>query len=270
MGEGTPLESLQRWMQNALIFPSRTDGEETGRVVKPSPRLSAPEQLAIYQRSYYLRLLRCMEEQFPALRHALGEGLFCDFAREYLAQLPSASYTLYELGGRFPGYLESARPDRDKPEGERERWIDFMVDLAQCERDLFVMFDAPGHEGRPFADAGVPDDRLRLQPCLRLHEYRFPVSRYYHQVREEKHPALPPAGRTWVVLVRKDYVTRTFPLPEPHYRLLGKLAAGMGVAQALGSVAGESGRSFAEIDRVWSGEDGLRRHWIEAGFFIEG
>jgi len=81
-----------------------------------------------------------------------------------------------------------------------------MVDLAKCEQDLFVMFDAPGHEGKPFANKQVPDNSLRLQPCFALHDYRFPVSWYYHQVRERKDPPFPPAERSCVALVRKDFI----------------------------------------------------------------
>jgi hypothetical protein len=44
----------------------------------------------------------------------------------------------------------------------------------------------------------------------------------------------------------------------------------MEIAQALGSLADESGRNVEEVDQIWSADNGLRSHWIEAGFFIEG
>jgi hypothetical protein len=140
----------------SLIFPRRAASEETEQIVESSPRLTGAQRLAIYQRSYYLRILKCMREQFPALCHALKDELFTDFAHEYLQARPPESYTLYDLGRRFPDYLDETRPDREEVEENRESWIDFMVDLARFERRLFVMFDAPGHEGKPFADEFVP------------------------------------------------------------------------------------------------------------------
>jgi len=262
------LGALQGWMQEALVHPRSADQGDTERIVEASPRLSSAARLAIYQRSYYLRLLKCMDEQFPALRHALGEDLFTEFAREYLETMPSASYTLYNLGERFPRYLESNRPDRDQPHGERETWVNFMVDLAQCERDLFVMFEAPGHEGKPFADEQVPDDLLRLQPCFALHEYRFPVSWYYFEVKEGNAPELPPEERSCVALARQDYFIRTFPLYPAHYTFLTAVAEGKSIAEALEIVAGDSDRSLEEVTMGWSGPDGMRKRWLDAGFFI--
>ena len=264
-----PLDVLQGWMQNALVFPRSADPGETEKIVEASPRLTGAQRLGIYQRSYYLRLLNCMDDQFPALRHALGEELFTQFAREYLQALPSESYTLHDLGRRFPGFLEETRPDRDKGEDERETWANFMVNLARCERDLFVMFDAPGHEGKPYADDQVPDERLRLQPCFALHEYRFPVSAYYHQVQQGKEPQLPPKETSYVALVRRDYHIRTFPLHPTHHFFLKSMADGRSAADALEVVAARSSRSAGEVSRAWSSADGKRKRWIEAGFFID-
>ena len=246
--EHPPLGSLQAWMQKALIFPRQVSGEETGLHVEASARLNPAQRLGIYQRSYYLRLLKCMQEQFPALCHALGAELFTDFAREYLQACPPESYTLYDLGRRFPDYLETNRPDRHEP--TRETWIDFMVDLAHYERQLFVLFDAPGHEGKPYADESTPDHLLRLQPCFALGDYRFPVAWYYHQVRDAKAPQLPPHEQSFAAMVRKDYLTQTVPLLPHHYKFLSTLARSRNVDWAL-------------IPNV------IRQRWLEAGFFIE-
>src|SRR3569623_2729157 len=154
-GDATTLELVQRWMHDALIRPDEEAGEMAGRRLAPSPRLSPAAGLAIYQRGYFLRIASCMREQFPALCHALGEALFDDFVADYIRECPPESHTLYDLGRRFPPYLSENRPDRDL--AERESWIDFMIDLAEFERQVFTMFDAPGHEGQPFADADTPD-----------------------------------------------------------------------------------------------------------------
>ncbi|MFP3656554.1 DNA-binding domain-containing protein, partial [Burkholderia sp. SIMBA_052] len=82
--------------------PDGVDADTIAATLLPGPKLSASACLAIYQRSYILRLRKCLEEQFPASYHALGAALFADFADEYLRACPSDSYTLHELGRRFP------------------------------------------------------------------------------------------------------------------------------------------------------------------------
>ena len=171
---GFSLAQVQAWMQGALQAPSSVSPADAEKLLVSINRFSGAEGLGVYQRSYFLRIASCMREQFPALCHALGEGLFNDFVAEYIREAPPESYTLYDLGRRFPGFLNYTRPDKDAPEDEREVWIDFMIDLARFERQVFVMFDAPGNEGNPYADPETPDDALRLQPCFDLGHFRFP------------------------------------------------------------------------------------------------
>lgn len=256
-------------MQRSLMFPRNTSNDEAELLLEPSPRLTGPQRLAIYQRSYYMRLLECLREQFPALCYALGAELFHDFAREYLHAYPSESHTLYELGNRFALFLEETRPDREAEEEDREHWIDFMVDLARFERQVFVMFDAPGHEGKPLAEENVPDEPLRLQPCFALGEYRFPVAWYYHEVRAQRQPPLPPQERSLVALVRRDYLTHTYPLAPPHYLFLATMKnEGKDVGEALECVARELAIPITAVRQSWSAATGIRRRWIAAGFFV--
>ena len=192
--EPIALHAVQLWMQDALAFPRRVERQRIETMLASSPGLSGAEGLAIYQRGYFLRLASCMREQFPALCHALGKDLFDDFVADYIREQPPQSHTLYDLGRRFPAFLEQNRPDRELAPGERESWIDFMIDLARFERQVFAMFDAPGHEGKAFAGPATPDDRLRLQSCFDLGAYRYPVFAYYHAVRLNQ-PAVLTAAR---------------------------------------------------------------------------
>ena len=268
MSGETALPSVQRWLQDALAFPRRVECAEIGRLLAASGRLTGAAGLAIYQRGYFLRISRCMREQFPALCHALGETLFDDFVADYIRERPPESHTLYDLGRRFPEWLEESRPDRELPAADREAWIDFMSDLARFERQVFTMFDAPGHEGKPFADAATPDCRLRLQPCFALGAYRFPVPAYYHAVRLDRPAPLPPAQESFVALVRTDYVTRTIPLSKPHYVFLRAMADGGGVEDGIDAVARHLSMSPDKVRRSWRAANGGRQRWIDWRFFI--
>ena len=262
------LQSLQRWMQDALISPRLVSRGEADQMLTSSGRLTGADGLAIYQRSYFLRIVSCMREQFPALCHALGETLFNDFVADYIRERPPESHTLYDLGRRFPAYLEETRPDRAAAPQERENWADFMIDLAQFERQLFVMFDAPGHEGKPFADLATPDCRLRLQPCFALGAYRFAVPVYYQAVRLKHATPVPVGQETFVALVRTDYVTRIIPLREPHYLFLKVMNDGGSVEDGIGAVARHMRMPHDDVRRSWQAQDGSRRRWIDAGLFI--
>jgi len=253
-------------MISALVEPFKLAREEIDDAFLPGPRLGAAACLAIYQRSYILRLRKCLEEQFPATRRILGGALFCDFAGEYLRDLPSDSYTLFELGRRFPAWLEANRPDRDLPLAERESWIDFMVDLSSYERELYRLFDAPGHEGEPWPDAATPDEELTLQSCLSLLEYRYPVAWSYHEARLGRDLEIPPPCRSFLVVLRKDYHTTTFPVTETHFRFLKTLRDPGGVREALDEIAAWTGRSAEAVERSW--REHVRAPWLQAGFFV--
>lgn len=266
MSDAVTLDAVQRWMHDALVHPERVPAAQAETLLAASPRLSATAGLAIYQRGYFLRIASCMREQFPTLCHALGEALFDDFVAEYIRACPPESYTLYDLGRRFPAYLADHRPDRDLPAAERERWIDFMIDLAGFERLVFTMFDAPGNEGKALADMATPDERLRLQSCFALGAYDFPVATYYHAVRQQEAAVLPPAEPQYVALVRTDYVTRTVPLNAAEHRFLKAMIEGGDVEQAIMAVAAHLGATPETVRENWI--NGARARWIDWGFFV--
>jgi hypothetical protein len=228
--------------------------------------LDAAGCLAIYQRSYRLRLRRCLGEQFPATRHALGDDLFYDFADEYLRDCPSDSYTLYDLGRRFSGWLASSRPDAEQTPDGREGWIDFLIDLADYEWTLFRLFDAPGHEGRPWPEADCDDRFLALQPCLALAEYRYPVAWYFHAVRAESAVEPPRPAPSYHVILRRDFQMATFPVSAIHYRFLRGVEAKGNVAAALEDMAEWSKTPLAAVRQSWL--DQVKAPWLGAGFFV--
>src|ERR1700736_3403699 len=127
------LDQIQRWMQAAVMHPEGVvhgmnsaearrhidaGADEAETVLTRSKALTAAERLAVYGSAYFARLLECMREEFPATAHALGEELFDSFAAAYLQECPSRSYTLCQLGGRFPGFLVQTRPAREEGEPE--------------------------------------------------------------------------------------------------------------------------------------------------------
>lgn len=261
------LEELQRWMLDALLAPREVRPRDVDAHILPGARADARTGLGVYQRSFAVRLRLCLGEQFPATRHALGPALFADFADVYVRDLPPASYTLDDLGRRFADWMESSRPDRDRPEDEREDWIDFLVALARYERELFLVFDGPGHEGRSWPDVSVPDEALVLQPSLVLRRYRYAVAAYYHEVRAGRAPEFPAQAESHVVVLRRDFQTTTFPVTLLHFRFLELVRDRGGIPEALAGIAAWTGRPLEDVTRSWRTD--VRASWINAGFFVE-
>jgi hypothetical protein len=245
------LAAAQRWFQDVVTDP---DGVDAGlaraataggpeAIVHGSPTLSSRDRLALYGATYHRRLIGCLRESYPGLRHALGGELFDDFAADYLRLAPPRSYTLASLGAAWPEHLEATRPDHDLPDDQRELWPDFLVDLAILERTFCEVYDAHGAEGQALPTAadlpvdadGQPDvAALRVTPvvCLRLLDVRFPVDRYLVAVRRGEDPPLPAPAPTSIAVSRRDYVVTLTEIGTDGRRLLDELADGACLADA--------------------------------------
>jgi hypothetical protein len=138
--------------------------------IAPNSRLTAFERLEIYNRQYWYRVLGSLAEDFPALRALLGERRFEAISIAYLAENPSRSFTLRNLGSKLPEWL-IAHP---RHAGRRHR---LAVDLARMEWAFIEAFDAP--ERDPLTQRQIAalqgDSRLSLQPCLQLVALSYPA-----------------------------------------------------------------------------------------------
>jgi hypothetical protein len=282
------LALIQQWMQAVIMNP---EGVEEGiasrqaqdcipvepgdaeKVIARSKALTSVERLEIYNRAYYARLLECLREEFPALMHALGEEAFDAFAVGYLQKYPSKSYTLVELGRRFPQFLAETQPQADESDQFSLDWPEFLIDLATLELTFNEVFDGPGTEREPLMDPEQlqkigaeqwPDAHLETAPCLRLLALRFPVHRYFSAVRRKQDPELPDRTETFLAVSRQNYVVRHYELSAPSFQILNALVAGESVGEAiergLGS-AGDDVEALAAKLQEWF------RDWAAEGFF---
>jgi hypothetical protein len=282
------LGQIQRWMQAAIMHPAGVaEGvasaearshidvgpDEAETVVTRSRALTALERLAIYGYAYYARLLECLREEFPVLKHALGEELFDAFAAEYLQQYPSRSYTLFQLGTNFPRFLEETRPDREGKGNAGPDWPDFLIDVAALELSFNEVFDGPGVEGehllgaeqlRAISPERLLEARLVGVPCLRLLALRYPVHKYFAAVRRQEEPDLPGPAETFLAVTRRRYVVRHYELSPAAYQLLHALLAGESVGQAIGRAVEAAGPDLDRLpDNLWT----WFHDWAAEGFF---
>lgn len=232
MPDAPLLATGQAWLQGVIVDADAPDGLlQAEMLFAPSSRLSTADRLAIHQRGYRGRLLECLRAMHPALRHALGDGLFDGFALDYLASHPSTGRTLASLDEGWVAHLEATRPDAACDGADRESWPDFLVDLARLERAFNDVFDGPGAEGEPLLTTediavGV---RLIAVPSLRLLATRYPVGPYQRAVRRGERPSLPGPAAGFLAVCRHDWVVTLTELTPGQHAVLAAVLDGEGL-----------------------------------------
>jgi len=252
---------MQNWMQSVLISPEINHAKPED-FINDSSRLTAERHLQIYRQSYIARLRECMKNQFSALAFALGEELFQMFADQYLDSFPSDSYTLNDLGKKFPAFLEETRPDAES--GEKESWIDFIIELAKFEYSLSVIFDERADEKFVLANDETPDESLKLIPVFHLFHHTYPVCRYYLDVVNKNAPELPFEEESFCVVSRYNYRLSLLEINPAQFYFLGKLASRESFADAKISLLEKFNFDAEKFERAWKM---WRKYFIAADFF---
>jgi hypothetical protein len=184
------LLELQRRMMTAVMQPLTSSDRiaaktEDGRPMKieaaefitPNSRLTSLERLEIYSRSYWYRALDSLYDDFPGLRAVLGQQAFHRLSRAYLAECPSRSFTLRNLGERLADWLQQ------NPQYAGRRHA-LALDMVRLEWAHIEAFDGAAEKAlgpEDLIELG-PDLRAGLQPYIRLLEFEYPVDKLLIQV----------------------------------------------------------------------------------------
>jgi hypothetical protein len=260
------LAMVQQWMQGMLVGNGHEmpGGERPliKDIVNSSSRLSAARHFNIYQGSYIARLRECMRSQFATLAYALGTELFDAFADQYLASYPSGSYTLNELGKRFASFLRETRPDASLE--DKEDWPDFMIELAEFEFSVSLIFDEAANENTVIADESIADEMLVLSPVFHLFKHSYPVAAYYLDHANKKEPELPFARQSYCVVTRQNYKLGLFVIKPAQHYFLALLQKGAAIRPALREVAGRYDLAPEAMAGMWKE---WRKNFISSGLF---
>jgi hypothetical protein len=259
------LRSLETWLQQEIVRPhergARPARVRTASVILPSASLDPAARVAIYADAYFLRLLECLVEDYPAVQAIIGPRAFARLMRQYLSVHPSRHYSLSRLGTRLPDYLAG---DVRAPRRALIR------DVALVERAMAEVFDAqitPVLSSASLAEVPAADwEFVRLRPidALRLLALEHRANAI---VTESRHGRpLPGFERTptWVVVYRHDYTVLRVDLTEPMFVLLGALTSG----KTLGNAIRTTVRRFpAQIEALQAEMFGWFRDWVRDGLF---
>jgi hypothetical protein len=275
------LQAFQRRMAAAVMAPltvrdgsvrRRPDGTRTepgaAAWVTPSDRLSSFERLEIYNRQYWFRILDSLAEDYPGL------------ARAYLAECPSRSFTLRNLGSRLPPWLASHPGFAGARAGQA-------VAMARLEWAHIEAFDEAALPVPDPARLAAVDGatRLRLQPHLRLLDLDYPVDDLLLRVRRglREHEAggnnAVAAGRpavrqsrtlaaapVFLAVHRHDQSVYYKRLEPEAFRILRALGDGAGLGEAL--VAGFQDSPMPEERRAGFLQQSFH-DWAAFGWFAQ-
>jgi len=198
------------------------------KVIRPSLRLSSKQKIEIYSKGYILRLLECMEAEYPALNKLLGQNLFHTFVKAYLVQLPPNSPDLYNLGEAFPAFLKGSQPQTNNLDIDRPMY-DLPVDLAMFERCIAEVSRIEGMENRAEESAGnqMPylfnTTAIYTSPCLKLLRLQFPLVDFVQSVYNEGEPEVPVKQDSFICICRKNYRVNFHELEAWQWHFLNSL-----------------------------------------------
>ena len=277
------LLELQRRMA-ADLFRPLGPGDKIARssransYIKPNDRLTSNQRLEIYSRSYWFRVIDALYDDFPGLRAVLGQRGFDRVVRAYLAENPSRSFTLRNLGSRLETWLRHhSELAGDSPA--------LALDMTRLEWAHIEAFD--GETKKPLGPEDLlelgPAMRMGLQPYIRLLELDYPVDDLRIQVARvsEEHGiasnlalnrhrgAVRRVGkmkpeRIFLAVHRLDFTVYYRRLTAEEFRLLKTLRAGRPIGQAVeASIKGSS----IPVGELQSRFETWFAAWAELGWF---
>jgi len=168
------LMELQRRMAADVMRPlTGSDNiapKTSAAYVKPNDRLTSLERLEIYNRQYWYRVIDSMYEDFAGLCAVLGQRSFDRLVRAYVAECPSQTFTLRNLGSQLEDWL------RRNP-GYAGQKLAVALDMARLEWAHIEAYDGESWQAlgpEDLIELG-PGLRIALQPYIRLLELQYPV-----------------------------------------------------------------------------------------------
>ncbi|WP_404334600.1 putative DNA-binding domain-containing protein [Sphingomonas sp. MMS12-HWE2-04] len=222
----TGLAELQDWMQAAIVGAQARDARAH---VREGNRLTAEARVGIYAASYRLRLLECLQAEYPLLAGLAGPTAFELFALGNIAAHPSHSYTLFDFGAGFADYL-----DANRPSGPTSAPGAIPAALARIERAKAEVARAQGVEDTVAPNAPYVTTLLglaasagwRLPDSVRLLALPFDFGPTLAAAEARDPPALPVPRPSLLAVARAEYRVACHPLEPLHYDWLSGLADG--------------------------------------------
>ncbi len=259
--------ALQR---EASILDDAQLARDCARFVAGNERVTPAEQVDIYRRQFWLRHDDALLDDYPGLRHIIGEDAWDALVPAYLAAHPPTFVSLRDLGHAMATFVDAWT---GIPAGRE----DIARSMTRYERPFVDVFD--GAEPPPLSVERLaalrPEDWERARLVLSPLVVRLPVSHPVHVLRkavrggtvESEYPELPPARAMTLALFRKDLIVCFEELSPDQAALLDALGSGAPLVAACGLVA--EGKSPDEAAALAANVGGWFRSWASSGFIAD-
>ena len=240
---GASLSELQHWLARALrsrrsLTSDPRTAAAVARHIGGNDRYSPAEQLDVYREQFWLRHTNSLVEDFPGVGGILGQKEWEQLVEGYLGAVVPVSWSLSDLGDRFPSYIET-----------NAGWLKqhrLCVDMARLEWaycELFSAKDQPNLDAEKVA--AMPEDAweyatLELSDALRLIAVEYPVAQLRYDIKtrgEQEHLPLPAPSPQCLALYRKERSLFFQTLHPAPFQLLERLGAGVPLGRACAETA---------------------------------
>ena len=220
-------------------------------LVKASNNIDPQRRIEVYSSGYVLRLLECMEADFPLLKKFTGPELFNLFAKAYIIQLPSTSWSLYEYGEDFAAYLQKTRPATDSLPAI---FLELPALIAAIERTKSSVLLAKGTENMLLPSLQA----LYFTPLLATTHFScpdsaailkqpYPILELLEALEKDQSLSYPDKKDAYLAISRVQYRIQHTPLtPWQYYFLLGS-QQGKSLAKIHQSIQQVQPMSFGEF-----------------------
>ncbi len=237
-----PLRSLQVWLLQVISHPEsaaagvaanagRVAPADVDRVVRRGRTETALSRLETYQRSYFARLGECLADDYPALKHAIGDAEFADLCRAYIVAHPSREPSLNGFGRYLPRFASSLRPSLGRFAADLARLEWALVDAVHAESVAF-----PAETMSQFDEAALPDLCFIANRATRVLWFEYPVSSFLQAVLDGNDAELPSWAPTAVAVARSGYHVWRLDLAAVEAQLLRRVLSGEPLGRALDGI----------------------------------
>jgi hypothetical protein len=200
---------FQRRVAGAVMSPLQASiTSEAKELVKPNDRLTATERLDIYHRQYWYRILDSFNEDFPGLCAVLGDRAFERLSHAYLADCPSESFTLRNLGSQLEDWL-TRHPDF------AGKNLALALDVIRLEWAHIEAFDNAERKAlgpEDLLELG-PELAIALQPYIGLLELQYPVDEL--RIKVSRHSEEHGAASNAVIQPARRHIVRRYAKLKP-------------------------------------------------------
>lgn len=170
------LKEIQQGFQSFL--KTRNPGIE--KIILQPKGMSVDDRLEVYQDDYFLRLRDALADDYVCLLEYVGEEVFTEYAKGYLAEFPPSSYSIRDLGRDFPVFLKNFDVAPETIEIAEFEYLMLEV-LFVKDSSLLSLDDLSGVTGDQWGDL-----RLYFQSALRKLDCEYNTPELWLSYDEKK------------------------------------------------------------------------------------